>query len=103
MWFTIGYVCSVGYMGHSVVIVYMSHVIPYDATSASSDRMAGTGGIYVTFVVYNSPRHIVVSVRPSGPLSKVTLRALSRQLMNIKREALRATSGPLVFLGHSWW
>ena len=33
-------------MGRSVVIVYMGHVIPYDATSASSDRMAGTGGIY---------------------------------------------------------
>ena len=29
-----------------IVIVYMGHVIPYDATSASSDRMAGTGGIY---------------------------------------------------------
>ena len=28
----------------SVVIVYMGHVIPYDATSALSDCMAGTGG-----------------------------------------------------------
>ena len=24
-------------------------------------------------------------------------------LMNIKREALEATSGPRVLLGHSWW
>ena len=32
--------------GPQCVIVYMGHVIPYDATSASSDRMAGTGGIY---------------------------------------------------------
>ena len=31
-----------------VVIVYMGHVIPYDATSASSDRMAGTGSIYMS-------------------------------------------------------
>ena len=29
-----------------VVIVYIGHMIPYDATSASSDRMAGTGSIY---------------------------------------------------------
>ena len=34
--------------GSQCVIVYMGHVIPYDATSASSDRMAGIGGIYVT-------------------------------------------------------
>ena len=27
-------------------VVYMGHAIPYDATSASSDRMAGTGSIY---------------------------------------------------------
>ena len=46
MWVTIGLVCRVGYMGHSVVIAYMGYVIPYDATSASSDRMAGTGRIY---------------------------------------------------------
>ena len=32
--------------GPQCVIVYMGHVIPYDATSASSVRMAGTGGIY---------------------------------------------------------
>ena len=46
MWVTMGYMCMVRYMGHSVVIVYMGHVIPYNATSASSDRMAGTWGIY---------------------------------------------------------
>ena len=33
--------------------------------------------IYVTFGVYNSSRLILLSVRPFGPLSKVTLRALS--------------------------
>ena len=27
-------------------IVYMGHVMPYEVTSASSDRMAGTGSIY---------------------------------------------------------
>ena len=32
-------------MGTGLFIVYIGHVIPYDATSASSDRMAGTGGI----------------------------------------------------------
>ena len=35
------------------------------------------GGGNVTFGVYNSSRLILLSVRHSGPLSKVTLRALS--------------------------
>ena len=34
-------------MGHSCYCVHMGHVIPYDVTSASSDRMVGTGGIYI--------------------------------------------------------
>ena len=42
--------------------------------------MLGGGGGNVTFGVYSSSRLIVVSVRHSGPLSKVT-------------------SGPRVFLG----
>ena len=37
---------------------------------------AGGGGGNVTFGVYNSSRLIIVSVQHSGPLLKVTLRAL---------------------------
>ena len=32
--------------GSQCVIVYIGHVMPYDATSASSNRIAETGGIY---------------------------------------------------------
>ena len=45
VWVTICHMCKVGYMGHSsCYCVHIGHVIPYDATSASSDsvRMAGT-------------------------------------------------------------
>ena len=53
--------------------------------------------------IYTVPALMVVSVRYSGLLWKVTLCTLSWQRMNIKRETLGATSGPRVFLGRSWW
>ena len=39
-------------LGAVMFIVYMAHVIPYDATSASSDHMAGTDIIYIYIYIY---------------------------------------------------
>ena len=61
----------------------------------------GEGG-NVTFGVYMVSRHIVVSVRHSGPLWDVTHLRCHDSLMNIKRQMLGATSGPRVLLGRSW-
>ena len=44
VWVTIGHMGRVGYMGHgSCCCVHIGHVIPYDATSASSDRVRMAG------------------------------------------------------------
>ena len=63
---------------------------------------AGGGGGNVTFGVYMVSRHIVVSVRHSGPLWCVRHQRCHDSLMNIERQALETTSGPRVLLGGSW-
>ena len=56
----------------------------------------------VTFYVYIVPAKSVVSVRHSGPLWCVRQQRCLDSLVNIERQTLGASSGPLVLLGRSW-
>ena len=61
--------------------IFNNHMPLYIGLSMDGELIPlESGELYitsVTFVVYTVPRLILLSVRPSGPLSKVALRALS--------------------------